>query len=64
MGYRLWVIWMAMLLSVAGYAHSNDSIYMGTQVKLDIASPILTPATNNWQIQHYEMAVNVRLAQR
>ena len=37
---------------------------MGTQVKLDIASPILTPAINNWQMQHYEAAVNVRLAKR
>ena len=45
-------------------ANSNDSIYMGTQVKLDIASPILVPATNNWTMQHYEVAVNVRLAQR
>lgn len=42
----------------------RDSIYMGTQVKLDIASPILTPALNSWSIQHYEMAVNVRLARR
>ena len=45
-------------------ANSNDSIYMGTQVKLDIASPILVPATHHWTMQHYEVAVNVRLAQR
>ena len=37
---------------------------MGTQIKLDIASPIIVPAANNWQIQNYEVAVNVRLAQR
>ena len=42
----------------------NDSIYCGTQVKLDIASPIIMAAANKWQIQHYEVAVNVRLAKR
>ena len=42
----------------------NDSIFMGTQVKLDIASPILIPAVNHWKVQHYEAAVNVRLAKR
>ncbi len=42
----------------------NDTIYNGTQIKLDIASPILTPATHQWQKQHYEVAVNVRLAKR
>jgi hypothetical protein len=39
-------------------------VYQGTQVKLDIASPILVPAANKWQIQHYEVAVNVRLKDR
>jgi len=43
---------------------ANDSIYMGTQVKLDIASPIIVPAANQWTMQNYEIAVNVRLAQR
>ncbi len=42
----------------------NDSIYGGTQIKLDIASPIIMPAANKWQIQHYELAANVRLANR
>jgi len=37
---------------------------MGTQVKLDIASPVIVPATSQWQIQHYEVAVNVRLLRR
>ena len=41
-----------------------DSIYCGTQLKLDIASPIVMAAANKWQIQHYELAVNVRLAKR
>lgn len=42
----------------------KDSIYNGTQVKLDILSPVLAPALNKWTMQHYELAVNVRLAQR
>ena len=42
----------------------NDSIYGGTQIKLDIASPILIPAANNWKMQNYEIAANVRLAKR
>lgn len=43
---------------------AREPIYQGTQVKIDIASPILIPATNQWRMQHYEMAVNVRLARR
>lgn len=52
---------LALLLSVAAYA---QDIYNGTQVKLDILSPVLAPALNKWTMQHYELAVNVRLAQR
>lgn len=54
---------LLLLLSVAAFA-KNDSIYCGTTVKLDIASPVIVPAANNWKIQQYEVAVNVRLAQR
>ena len=39
-------------------------IYQGTQIKLDIASPIIIPLSTKWQMQHYEMAVNVRLKDR
>ena len=63
-----------MLLSVAAFAEDTvaiatpekpkKQIYYGTQVKFDILSPILTPALHNWQMQHYEVAVNVRLAKR
>ena len=52
---------LALLLSVAAYA---QDIYNGTQVKLDILSPVLAPTLNKWTMQHYELAVNVRLAQR
>ena len=43
---------------------ASDGIYGGTQIKLDIASPIVVPATTKWQVQHYEIAVNVRLKDR
>ena len=42
----------------------NDSIYQSTMVKLDIASPIVVSAVHKWQMQHYEVAVNVRLKNR
>lgn len=62
-------------MSMTALAHETDSlahvhalpqagIYNGTQIKLDILSPVLIAGLNNWQIQHYELAVNVRLAQR
>ena len=41
-----------------------DSIYNGTMLKLDIASPIVVSAANKWKMQHYEMTVIVRLAKR
>ena len=64
--YKLIIVIVFLALSLAGRAGEgfNDSIYMGTQVKLDIASPIIVPAANNWKVQNYEMAVNVRLAKR
>lgn len=95
MGYRLWGIGLALLLSVAVFAEDTiavDSamfvadriimdttrtdtakaqpvkkktkIYYGTQVKLDILSPVLVAGINDWTMQDYEIAVNVRLAKR
>ena len=63
---RLCNILLTLMLSVAAFAQDSTrvSIYGGTQVKLDILSPALTPGLNNWKIQHYEMAVNVQLARR
>ena len=65
---------LALLLSVAAYAEDSiavakpekpkKQIYYGTQVKLDILSPVLVCGLNHWQMQHYEVAVNVRLAKR
>ena len=42
----------------------RKEIYQGTTVKLDILSPLLVSGLNGWNIQHYEVAVNVRLANR
>lgn len=42
----------------------HKEIYQGTVVKLDILSPLLMSGLNGWKIQHYEVAVNVRLANR
>ncbi|MBQ2189922.1 MAG: hypothetical protein II452_03540 [Paludibacteraceae bacterium] len=62
---RLCSILFCVLCSVsAAVCAPADSIYNGTQIKLDIASPILTPALYKWQMQHYELAANVRLAKR
>lgn len=53
-----------MLLSAAVWAEDSIPVYGGTQVKIDILSPVLTPGLNNWQMQHYEIAANVQLAHR
>lgn len=46
-------------------AHKESKeIYQGTTVKLDILSPVLVSGLSHWTIQHYEVAVNVRLANR
>ena len=42
----------------------RKDIYQGTTVKLDILSPLLVSGLSHWTIQHYEVAVNVRLANR
>lgn len=63
--YRLMVFSLLSLFLIPySFAERNDSIYNGTQIKLDILSPILIPGVNNWQMQHYEIAANVRLKQR
>ena len=69
MGYRLWVIGVALLLSVAVYAADSTavtkpSVYQGVTLKLDIATPAIVAGFSKGKIQHYEMALNVRLANR
>ena len=55
---------LSFVLCPLSFAVSKDSLYLGTTVKLDIASPVIVSAANNWQIQNYEMVVNVRLAKK
>ena len=43
---------------------ANDSIYNATQIKLDIASPVVIAGIHQWGMQHYEIAANVQLAKR
>lgn len=67
---RLCNIVLCLLLCAGAWAHNDSaqvvkpSIYNGTQIKLDIASPVVIAGANNWHMQHYEIAANVRLAQR
>ena len=74
---RLCNIVLALLLSIAAFAQETDSIamvktkdkakasiYQGTQIKLDIASPVLTAGISKGALQHYEIATNVRLKDR
>lgn len=46
------------------FGQANDSIYNATQIKLDIASPVVIAGTHQWGMQHYEIAANVQLARR
>ncbi len=63
--YRLIVFsLLSFVLTLSSFATSNDTIYQGTQIKLDIASPIIISAANKWKIQHYEIGANVRLKDR
>lgn len=42
----------------------REPIYNATQLKLDILMPAIVAGTTKGAMQHYEMALNVRLAQR
>jgi len=46
---------------VAKVKKPRAQIYQGTTVKLDILTPVLVCGLNKWQMQQYEVAVNVRL---
>ena len=51
-------------IAVEAPKKEKKQIYNSTQIKVDILSPVLTPALYKWKMQHYELGVNVRLAQR
>lgn len=64
-GYRLMLISLySLFLIPCSFGQTNDSIYNATQIKLDIASPVVIAGTHQWQMQHYEIAANVQLARR
>lgn len=46
------------------HAHHADSIYQGTNIKLDLGATALTLGTTKAHLQHYEIAVNCRLKNR
>lgn len=63
--YRLMLISLySLFLIPCSFGQANDSIYNATQIKLDIASPVVIAGIHQWQMQHYEIAVNVQLARR
>ena len=70
MSKRLWVIGWLMAMSISLFAATDSTkvkkepIYNATQIKLDIASPVVIAGIHQWQMQHYEIAANVQLARR
>ncbi len=63
--YRLMLISLySLFLIPCSFGQANDSIYNATQIKLDIASPVVIAGTHQWLMQHYEIAANVQLAKR
>ena len=66
---RIVILAACISLSLIGRAgevfiHDTVSIYNGTILKLDIASPVITSAVYKWKMQHYEIGANVRLKDR
>ena len=64
---KKWIVTIVAVALSVGMGRGEvpaDSIYQGTQIKIDIASPVIVAAANKWQMQNYEAAVNVRLANR
>ena len=57
------IVCLLCFVSVAVCA-PRGSVYNGTQIKLDILSPVMIAGIHNWQVQHYEIAANVQLARR
>ncbi len=70
---KRWIVILLLLpLSLFLYARDEgeqqkmDSVplYQGVAVKLDLAMPIIAPTTSAGKIQDYEVAVNVRMANK
>ena len=63
---RLLIIlsFLCLTLCMSAQEQRDSAIYQGLSLKLDIATPILELARSEGNIQNYEMAINVRLANR
>ena len=69
MGYRLWVIGLAILLGMGAYAADStkvekNPIYGGMTLKFDVGAAALTPALNKGRLQQYELAMNWQVINR
>lgn len=69
MGYRLWVIGLALLLGMSVYAADTTKVekkpvYGGMTLKFDIGEAALTPAFSKGRLQQYELAMNWQVINR
>ena len=55
---------LCLTLCMSAQEHGDSAIYQGLSLKLDVATPILELARSQGKIQNYEMAINVRVANR
>lgn len=63
---KLWLILSLCCFALCASAreYADTAVYQGMSLKLDLATPILELARSKGKIQDYELAINVRLAQR
>lgn len=63
---KLWLILSLCCLSLCAGAreYADTAVYQGMSLKLDLATPLLELARSKGKVQDYEVAINVRLAQR
>lgn len=63
---KLWLIlsFCCLALCASAREYADTAVYQGMSIKLDLATPILELARSKGKVQDYEVAINVRLAQR
>lgn len=63
---KLWLILSLCCFALCASAreYADTAVYQGMSIKLDLATPILELARSKGKVQDYELAINVRLAQR
>ncbi len=57
------IVW-ACLLPATAREYADSAIYQGISLKIDLATPVLEVARSKGKTQSYEIAMNLRLAQR